>query len=404
MIFTGKVTAALEEKRTHFRNYQVGLQAQQAQVGAWLAALRQQTAATLAARLDESGVAWPGALPTAEFDQAADLLLPFGQQWSSHADARGWAMTVLKDRPVAAVDGSQITPTKEYSLPVGAVQVGWFINFHEAEGRYIKDVLFEVLAPGELAEEGNEVGDDADSNFPNQEVNQLRFVRECDQLCAIMAGYAHMEERQRPLCFFDGSFVISFAGQMAPRHTHAYVSAVRQVLACSARDRAPLVGFVDSSASRDLVTMLEVLHQQPGALKLTDGALLTSGGVLRNWGDRTPFFRCARDDRLARNGLGAFYGDVAFTYIQLAMDRPPARLEVPRWIVEEGRADEVVDLVRAECVVGMGYPYAIETADALAVISMQDRQRFYALLEQFAQRAGLSLTRARKAASKRARR
>ena len=229
MIFTGKVTAALEEKRTHFRNYQVGLQAQQAQVGAWLAALRQQTAATLAARLDESGVAWPGALPTAEFDQAADLLLPFGQQWSSHADARGWAMTVLKHRPVAAVDGSQITPTKEYSLPVGAVQVGWFINFHEAEGRYIKDVLFEVLAPGELAEEGNEVGDDADSNFPNQEVNQLRFVRECDQLCAIMAGYAHMEERQRPLCFFDGSFVISFAGQMAPRHTHAYVSAVRQV-------------------------------------------------------------------------------------------------------------------------------------------------------------------------------
>jgi hypothetical protein len=64
----------------------------------------------------------------------------------------------------------------------------------------------------------------------------------------------------------------------------------------------------------------------------------------------------------------------------------------------------MIDLVRAECVVGTGYPYAIETADALAVISQQDRQRFHALFEQFATRTGLGLTRARKALSKQARR
>lgn len=83
---------------------------------------------------------------------------------------------------------------------------------------------------------------------------------------------------------------------------------------------------------------------------------------------------------------------------------PPARLEIPRWMVETGCAEDAVDLVRAECVVGMGYPYAIETADALAVISQQDRQRFYALFEQFAQRTGLPLTQARKALSKQIRR
>ena len=33
---------------------------------------------------------------------------------------------------------------------------------------------------------------------------------------------------------------------------------------------------------------------------------------------------------------------------------------------------------------GNGYPYAVETADAVAVITMQDRERFYRLLQEFA--------------------
>jgi hypothetical protein len=55
-------------------------------------------------------------------------------------------------------------------------------------------------------------------------------------------------------------------------------------------------------------------------------------------------------------------------------------------------------------VVGGGYPYAVETADALAVISHADRERFYSLFEQFAQQSGLALVQARKAASKGSRR
>ena len=90
--------------------------------------------------------------------------------------------------------------------------------------------------------------------------------------------------------------------------------------------------------------------------------------------------------------------------MRLSRDRVPARIEMPHWLVEEGLADDVLDLVRAECVVGSGYPYAVETADALAVISHADRERFYSLFEQFAHQSGLSLVQARKAASKRTRR
>ncbi|MEZ4639703.1 MAG: hypothetical protein R2856_32885 [Caldilineaceae bacterium] len=43
-------------------------------------------------------------------------------------------------------------------MPVGAVQVGWFVNEHltaqeNGTATYVKDVDFEVLAPSELGED-----------------------------------------------------------------------------------------------------------------------------------------------------------------------------------------------------------------------------------------------------------
>jgi hypothetical protein len=54
--------------------------------------------------------------------------------------------------------------------------------------------------------------------------------------------------------------------------------------------------------------------------------------------------------------------------------------------------------------VGNGYPYAVETADAVAVITMQDRERFYRVFQAFVEREGLPLRFSRKMVSKRGRR
>jgi hypothetical protein len=136
---------------------------------------------------------------------------------------------------------------------------------------------------------------------------------------------------------------------------------------------------------------------------LTDGLLLDP--LLTEWGDRSPLFVCARGDMLSTQGRAGFYRDVVFSYVRLAQGRPPARIEMPRWLWEEGRAQQALDLVRAECVVGAkGYPYAAETADAVAVLQGPDRDRFYAIFQQFAEAQGLALNQSRKSLSKAARR
>jgi len=397
-----KVVAALERKRANFQEFSTTQKTQQQTLEQLLAQFLQYDCASMLARLDQIGMAWPGARPTAEFDRADKLRIAFPHQWANHREARTWALDVLLNRPVLAVDGSQITPSKDFSPPVGAVQIGWFINEHRAGGGYVKDVEFEVLAPDELSAEEDAV-DRPDSSFPNQNVNRVRFVRECEKLCEFMMHYADAPESLKPLCYFDGSFVISFAGHMLPRHARPYLQAIQDLLDCSERTRVPLVGFVDNSFSHDLTTLIETLLELARKIPITDAGLL--GKLLPNWGDRSPFFECARIDALSKENRAPFYTDVAFTYIHLTNDRPPARLEMPRWLLDANRADEITDLVRAECVVGAnGYPYAIETADAVSVISQEDRQRFYALFQRWGDDKGLPVTQARKALSKLARR
>ncbi|MFN8488676.1 MAG: DNA double-strand break repair nuclease NurA [Caldilineaceae bacterium] len=402
MLEREKVVAALEQKRAKFQDFSTTQKTQQQSLEQRTAQFLSYDYTAMTTRLEQLNIAWPGAHPTPELDRASRLRLAFPPRWANHREARNWALAVLLKRPVLAVDGSQITPSKDFSLPVGAVQIGWFINEHRPGGGYVKDVLFEVLAPDELTSD-EETVDRPDNSFPNQSVNQLRFVRECEKLCELMQHYANAPEQQKPLCYFDGSFIISFAGHMLPRHARPYLQAVQALLACSEQTRVPLVGFVDNSFSRDIVTLIENLLELSNPIPKTDAGLLKE--YLLNWGDRSPFFECARTDALTQNGRAPFYADVVFSYVHLANDRPPARLEMPRWLLEAGRADDIVDLVRAECVVGAnGYPYAIETADAVAVISQEDRQRFYTLFQRWGEDRGLQVTQARKALSKLGRR
>ena len=438
MFVRSRAAAALERKKELFSAYARNRREERARMARWLDELQAETAASLGDRLDAIDNAWPGALPTAEFDQAAALRIPSGAGWQSREQARSWALQTLDGRPALAVDGSQIVPTTDYSYPVGAVQIGWFLNDRRtaaergegivdgnAADHYEKDIAFDVLAPDELFDSapppGSEdwgVGQSAtasdaplhfvqfdgggaggtDGVFPGWRVNQARFILECAKLRELMERYAERPFARRPVCFFDGSLIISFAGQLRAGREHGYIQAVQDLLDCSERTRTPLVGYVDNTYSRDFVTLLATLHGLPAPAHVNDASLL--GATLPGWGDRSPFWVCARPDRLSAEGRAGFYKRVCFCLARLSMEHPPARLEMPRWLLESGRAGEVVELVLAEAVVGGGYPYVLEAADVTAVIQQKDRQRFYRLFQEFLQAQDVPLTVTRKQRSK----
>ena len=419
MFVRSRAAAALERKKELFSSYARNRREEQTRMERWLEELKAESAASLNDRLNAIDDPWPGALPTAEFDSAAGMRIPLfdlppdtenwktsgggtGRKagWQNREQARQWALKTLDGRPVLAVDGSQIVPTTDYSYPVGAVQIGWFFNDRrtavesDSTNHYEKDIAFEALAPDELFDAAG--GDDG--VFPGWRVNQERFVRECAKLCEFMESCAERPFARRPVCFFDGSLIISFAGQLRAGREHGYIQAVQDLLDCSERTQTPLVGYVDNTYSRDFVTLLATLHGLPTPAHVNDASLL--GATLPDWGDRSPFWVCARPDRLSTEGRAGFYKRVCFCLARLSVEHAPARLEMPRWLLESGRAGEVVELVLAEAVVGGGYPYVLEAADVTAVIQQQDRQRFYRLFQEFLQEQDLPLTVTRKQRSK----
>ncbi len=213
-----------------------------------------------------------------------------------------------------------------------------------------------------------------------------------------------------PLAFYDGTLLLSISLPKTDLQEDI-INKLVELVRVSKKTEVPLIGFVDRSYARDLLSMLDAFDRQPHSRQKTLddvsvilAATSESAQILKNWGDRTVFCYSKR------RGLNAFIDAetekslVGFVYLQTTTDSAPARVDIPAWIYEQGLLDEVLDTARAECVIGLGYPYALEAADATAVITMRDREIFLRALQDFAMREKLEFSVSRKAASKSRRR
>jgi hypothetical protein len=245
---------------------------------------------------------------------------------------------------------------------------------------------------------------------PDIRVEAARYLGEVERIGDFLkkkAGWQTRGERM-PVALFDNPLLVPFSQKGLQKK---FLDATVQLIELSKQTDVPLVGYVDRSYSRDILGMVSAFSGdgQSTNAPVFDASILhgrrrDGSRVLDKWGDRTCFCYSTR------RGLEAFLepstgrSNVGFTYLQTTADSGPARLDIPSWIYERGMLDEVVDTVRAECIIGLGYPYALETADQAAVISMRDREVFFRALQELTTREKLDFNVTRKDASKQRRR
>ena len=401
MLYRTHVIGALESRREDFARFERSLRGEVGELAARLGALSGRTGAEVrqASEADAARVAFP----SDELERAGAAVLPFRESWRSHEEARRWAIETLRDRVTFAADGSQIFPGREASLPVAAVQIASFENPHTPEGRYTKDVHFEVLTPEQL------LGRPGDYESPEQVVGLRRFELEARAVCNFLerqCGWRQRGERP-PLAFFDNTLLVASLRKGTDRHlSQRMADALAELIITSRETLVPVVGYVDHSYAHDIGGLLAALHRDLPESNAYDAQILraaargTGRPALGAWGDRTIFWHCQRP-----NLAEVFFDEnkaplVGFVYLQTTADGHPARLDVPVWVHEAGLVDEVSDAVRAECVVGNGYPYAIETADEAAVMTARDRAQFLRAMQDFAEAHRFDFRISRKAASK----
>ena len=396
MLFRDQMRQELDAKRGEFKDYLSAIRndvAFYAEAMARLAAMEYGEIEKLVAAETSAG-----SLPSNEINICGSSERVFDVQWANHEQARTWALNVLEGRTTFAADGSQIYAAKKTSIPVAAIQIGWFGNPHDEKRPYEKRARFEILTPADLFR------DQEDPMDPDVRVEERRYLGEVARIGEFLEKHRGWRDRgdRMPLAFFDNPLLVPFSQKGLQS---SFLDATVALVRLSRETRVPIVGYVDRSFSRDLISLLDVTGEDANASSagLYDAALIFQLQKAR-WGNRTCFFYSRR------RGLEAFVDQatgistVGFCYLQTAAATAPARLDVPSWVFDAGLFDEVVDVVRAECVVGLGYPYALESADQAAVISVADREAFFRALQEFAYREKLDFSVSRKDESKQRRR
>ncbi|MEY2977788.1 MAG: DNA double-strand break repair nuclease NurA [Prochlorotrichaceae cyanobacterium] len=314
-------------------------------------------------------------------------VFPWPLQWSSREDSLAWVRQQLTGIATFAVDGSQIYPTKDFSLPVALIQIGWFENLHQPQGQYHKDIRLDLLTPLQLRDAQGGQSEEGSDRL----VNMRRFAMETERMQEYMEEHAG---DPRCLVFLDGSLVATFAQSFDGEMRAFYAQCLRRLLQSSEDNRVPIVAYVDTSYARDLTEVLQRGFRLPEMAGIHDAQIFH---VLMQWGDRTPLMRCQRPI------LQDYYFDqkdrIGYLYLK-TNEGYPARLELPLWIAEEGRLETILDWVRGEVIIGSGYPYVIETADQVAVLQADDRYHFYRILQDWAEQQGIHLRLSRKMVSK----
>lgn len=402
MIVPTKIIDELGARWSDFEAFELTRQDEAVEYGRALAKLATLSGAEILALVGE--IPAPGALPTAEVDRYRGLRVPFPATFEHHAAAREWAAGILGQQVVVAVDGSQIMPLTDSDLPVAAVQAVWFENHHTLDGRYERQIEFELLTPRDLQRSPG-ARDDLQTeqliNLRRFELEMRTLERRLEAIAdSIAASIAHGRggdgvEDRLAIGLIDSSLVISFAERLADELRPRYTAALLALLRTAERTGIPVIGYVDGSRSRDLLNLLA--H----AFGLTSNPGIDDAQILDphlQWGERTPLMVCARGGSVRGKesileSLESYRRGIGFVYLKTSRTTPPARLEIPLWVEERGHLDRVIDLIRAEVIVGNGYPYAIQSADAAVAISGRDRDQFHAIVARFASQQGSSAKR-----------
>jgi hypothetical protein len=352
---------------------------------------------------------YPGALPTAEWNNYDDPLVSFEQsaEWDNHEAVNEFAHDALSGVTTVGVDGSELGPTREFTVPLGLVQTAWVANHHQMGGAYDRDTRTRVLGPTEVTQPADDSGDRRypDGRAPGHE----RYREEARSVVGCIERYADAD----PLTVvcYDGPLVPTFANTLgAEVRDGVYRASMARVLAASQYHEVPVVGYTAGSSRTSLSKLLR--RAEPDCLG--SESLVPDAQILddwrEQWGDRSLAFVHRQDGTV--DGLETVYEgreyefghEVLFAYLAVGDGPGMDYVEFPAWIARAGLTDTVLDVVRAETGIGRGYPEILQQADTDAVLDAGDEQEFLRLVTEYADDVGLPLELDAKELSKRRRR
>lgn len=173
--------------------------------------------------------------------------------------------------------------------------------------------------------------------------------------------------------------------------------------------RVPVAGYLSGSRGMDVVNLLRLVACPKPRLVCESCAQVSPPcerehlplGDRKLWeqrlspGERSPLFESAA-------AVNARYGVHRVRFFYLHVGAEVARVEVPAWVADDPELLERTHaLVYDQAQKGMGYPITLQEAHNQAVVTREDRARFFALLSARMQALGVRVNQSTKQLKKR---
>ncbi len=234
------------------------------------------------------------------------------------------AFEILNDVKISGVDGSQISPLKDFGIPFGGVQAAR-IWIHHGKGlhniRYKSDIVYE-------------------SNLDLERFKlEIELARESLEISDFV--------------FYDGSLSVLYTMELSEVLSRAYKKEIDKVIGLSEKLETPIIGYVDRSYTRDL------------GLRIYDSYVLS---------DYLSLYEFTKPIR-TKSPMLAFYFK--------SNPSLPVRIEIPEWC--RNLYKRIAEIVYAECMLGSttGYPYILERAHKYAKIDEKEKLAFVKAIKSF---------------------
>ena len=282
---------------------------------------------------------------------------------------------------LVAVDGSQIYPDPHAPAQYYLINIGVFA-YYFGEPR----LPYQFTEPELYYSEA--MMEDRDGRLiTNQTVNARRSVMEMQWLAK---EAWNRRSEPRPLIGFHDGGLLKFFGATdvagAQQIEKDYLDALRMMLDSG----SILAGYLDRPRSTYLISLLHLLHLDPGQV---NDANLRSNGDLEGLTDDMLFAQVLEPgERSAimtqnspqnrtykdKNDTGDF--EIAFFYVNVSNGSRPtiARIDIPMWVARDKDAVAALHtLIVMQCSIQgrKHYPYALTRADELAYISSVEKSQ-----------------------------
>jgi len=333
-----------------------------AQTGTWTELVRSQEDAVRMARTLYSTT--PHDVWCAQVGAA--LAAPQTRQWLAqpHTPLHTFAAHDPLDAgySVLAVDGSEIAPerhrgSRSYLVNIGRV----FIRYGAEPYAALDSISTHYLAL--TSDHSEEVG-------WGRQVQATRTLREIEELAQIAA------QEHPDMALLDGSIFPLALALRRDADGIRWRAAYQRFLDMFGELEIPIVAYISKPESRMVVTALRHLAAPGSPLSMLDDATLF--WHLLAPGERSPVFRAQSIPGLSAQDTP--WAQIGFCY--LATRYEIAKLEFPLWVADAGHLDHVQRVLLRQCELGNGYPNVLTLAHQQAVLTAQDREAYFYLLEQ----------------------